>query len=325
MIIDIHGHTVAPAQMYAYQAKLYARRAPLAPPRLSDDLLESELSGHLQLLDSGQIDVQLISPRPYTMMHSLFGPAVVGAWIRFVNDVIARQVALHPDRFRGVAGLPQFRTEDLGPSLMELERAVNDLGFGGCLLNPDPCEADGTRVPGLGDRYWYPLYEKLCELDVPAMIHAASCSDPREPYSLHFINEESIAVVGLLKSKVFTDFPDLKIVVAHGGGAIPYQLGRFRAGNLKSGGQDFAERMRLLWYDTVLYSPGALELLVNAVGADRCLFGTERPGTGAAADPVTGRSLDDLKPVVDECPSLSDEDRRLIFETNAISLYKRAF
>lgn len=325
MIVDIHGHTVAPPELYAYQAKLYARRAPMAPPKLSDDLLESELAGHLQLLDSGQIDVQLISPRPYTMMHSLFGPEVVGAWIRFVNDVIARQVALYPDRFRGIAGLPQFRTEELGPAVRELERAVTELGFAGCLLNPDPCEGDGTRVPGLGERYWYPLYEKLCELNVPAMIHAGSCSDPREPFSLHFITEESIAVVGLLKSGVFADFPDLKIVVAHGGGAIPYQLGRFRAGNLKAGGEDFAERLRMLWFDTVLYSPDALELLFKTVGPDRCLFGTERPGSGAAVDPATGRSLDDLKPVIDELPSLGDDDRRRIFETNATALYARAF
>lgn len=325
MIVDVHGHTVAPAEMYEYQAKLFARRAPFRGPKLADDVLEAKLVGHLALLDSGGIDVQLISPRPYTMMHSLFGANVVGAWTRYVNDLIHRQVGLHPDRFRGIAGLPQFRTTDLGPAVAELERTVTELGFVGCLLNPDPNEGDGTAPPGLGDRYWYPLYEKLCELDVPAMIHSASCSAPRESYSLHFVNEESIAVLGLLNSTVFDDFPELKIVVAHGGGAIPYQLGRFRARNLKLGAEDFAVRLRRLHFDTVLYSADALELLLKVAGPDRCLFGTERPGSGAVLDPATGLSLDDLKPVIEAMPTLTDDDRSLVFEANARRLYQRAF
>jgi 4-oxalmesaconate hydratase len=311
--------------MYEYQAKLFARRAPFRGPKLADDVLEAKLVGHLAVLDSGGIDVQLISPRPYTMMHSLFGANVVGAWTRYVNDLIHRQVGLHPDRLRAVAGLPQYRTTDLGPAVAELERTVTELGFVGCLLNPDPNEGDGTAPPGLGDRYWYPLYEKLCELDVPAMIHSASCSAPRESYSLHFINEESIAVLGLLTSKVLDDFPELKIVVAHGGGAIPYQLGRFRAHNLKLGAEDFAVRLRRLHFDTVLYSVDALELLLKVAGPDRCLFGTERPGSGAVLDPATGLSLDDLRPVIEAMPSLTDDDRSLVFEANARRLYPRAF
>jgi 4-oxalmesaconate hydratase len=325
VIIDVHGHTVAPPEMYEYQAKLYARRSAFKGPKLSDDQLQSKLAGHLNLLDSGQIDVQFISPRPYTMGHSLFGPDVVGAWTLYVNDVIRRQCDLQPERFRGIAGLPQFRVTDLAPAVKELERAVSELGFVGCLLNPDPCEGDGETVPGLGDRYWYPLYEKLCELDVPAMIHSASCTSPRESYSLHFINEESIAIFGLLNSQVLQDFPELKIVVAHGGGAIPYQLGRFRASGLKSGKEDFADRLRKLNFDTVLYSPEGLELLFKVVGAGNCLFGTERPGTGAAVDPRTGQSLDDLKPLIDQLEILSDDERRQIYETNARRLYPRAF
>jgi 4-oxalmesaconate hydratase len=325
VIVDVHGHTVAPAEMYEYQAKLFARRSPFRGPKISDDQLEAKLAGHLALLDSGQIDVQFISPRPYTMMHSLFGADVVRSWTTYVNDIIHRQVGLHPDRFRGVAGLPQFRVTDLGPAIAELERTVTELGFVGCLLNPDPCEGDGTSVPGLGDRYWYPLYEKLCELDVPALIHSASCSSPRESYSLHFINEESIAALGLVNSQVFDDFPTLKVVVAHGGGAIPYQLGRFRAGGLKSGQVDFTVRLRRLWFDTVLYSADGLELLFKVVGPDRCLFGTEAPGTGAAVDPATGLSLDDLKPVIDGLSTITDDDRRLIFEENARAVYGRAF
>jgi 4-oxalmesaconate hydratase len=325
MIIDAHGHTVAPAEVYEYQAKMIARRESFKAPRLSDELLAEKLKGHVALLDEVGTDIQFISPRPYTMMHSIFNAGMVQTWTRFVNDTIHRQCALFPDRFRPVAGLPQFRVTDLGPAVEELERCVTELGFVGCVLNPDPMEGESPPPPGLGDEYWYPLYDRLCALDVPALIHSASCGSPRESYSLHFINEESIAVLGLLNSRVFTDFPTLKVVVAHGGGAIPYQLGRFRAGGLKTGKQDFAERLRLLNFDTCVYSQAGLDLLFTVVGADNCLFGSERPGTGAAVDPSTGLSLDDLKPLVDASAALTDEGRGKVFEGNARRLYPRAF
>ena len=135
--------------------------------------------------------------------------------------------------------------------------ASKSSGFVGCLINPDPGEASGIETPPLGDKFWYPLYEKLVELDVPGHIHSGGCRSDRLSYSLHFINEESIAVVSLLNSTVFTDFPTLKILVSHGGGAIPYQWARFEASAIRRGIQRFSERMRNLWYDTVLYSPGA--------------------------------------------------------------------
>jgi 4-oxalmesaconate hydratase len=326
MIVDIHGHIVAPAQMYEFQAKLIARRSTFKGPDIPDDLIAASLKTHLALLDEAGTDVQFISPRPYTMMHSLFNAGLVRTWTKYVNDMIYRTVEMAGGRLRAIAGLPQFRDAGLQGSVDELERCVNDLGFVGCLLNPDPMEGEAVPpAPSLGDEYWYPLYAKLVELDVPAMIHSASCSSPRETYSLHFINEESIAVLGLLNSTVFNEFPTLKIVVAHGGGAIPYQLGRFRARNLRTGGEDFADRLGLLNFDTCVYSAEGLELLFKVVGAEHCLFGTERPGTGAAVDPRTGRVLDDLKPVVDGLELLSDADRRMIYESNAQRLYTRAF
>ncbi|MDQ3529077.1 MAG: amidohydrolase [Actinomycetota bacterium] len=325
MIVDVHGHTVAPAEVYEYQSKMIARRGPMARPAISDEALAAKLDGHVRLLDEVGTDVQFISPRPYTLMHSLFNTRLVGRWTRFVNDIIHRQVGLRPDRFRGVAGLPQFRTTDLTPAIEELTRCVEELGFVGCLLNPDPMEGEAPPPPGLGDEYWHPLYERLCELDVPALIHSASCGSERESYSLHFINEETIAVVGLLNSKVFTHFPTLKIVVGHGGGAVPYQLGRFRAPAFRRGGEDFAEALRRLHFDTCVYSREGLELLFKVVGPANCLYGTERPGTGSPVDPSTGRTLDDLRPIIEGIETLSDADRQRIFAGNAHALYARAF
>ena len=195
-------------------------------------------------------------------------------------------------------------------------------GFVGCLLNPDPGEGTPTRLRRSADRFWYPLYEKLVELDIPGHIHSAGCRSERLPYSLHFINEESIAVVSLLNSNVFKDFPTLKILVSHGGGAIPYQYARFEASALRRGIERFSERMRNLYYDTVLYSKESLELLIKTVGADRCLFGTERPGVGTVKDPSTGRWLDETRFMIEDFEWLSDADKKMIFEDNAKKVFK---
>ena len=175
---------------------------------------------------------------------------------------------------------------------------MTELGFVGCLLDPDPFEGEGDP-PGLGEEYWYPLYDKLRQLDVPAMIHSASCSSPRESYSLHFINEESIAVLGLVGSKVFADFPTLKVVVAHGGGAIPYQIGRFRSPGLRRGDSRGFPRQAPSAALRHLHSEEGLELLFKVVGLANCLFGTERPGTGGGSIRRPVEALDDLRPVVE--------------------------
>ncbi|MFO1401586.1 MAG: amidohydrolase family protein [Steroidobacteraceae bacterium] len=198
---------------------------------------------------------------------------------------------------------------------------VEATGFRGCLLNPDPYENGGTEAPALGDRYWYPLYEKLCELDVPAHIHATGSQSARSPYTLHFVNEETIAVFGLVNSDVLKDFPQLKIIVSHGGGAIPYQLGRFQSGGNRKG-IDFLERARQLYYDTVLYTEDALRLLIKTMGAERCLFGAECPGVGSTIDKATGRTLDDVRPMIDNIEWLDAAQKQAIFEGNARRLFK---
>ncbi|MBO31764.1 MAG: amidohydrolase, partial [Rhodospirillaceae bacterium] len=189
--------------------------------------------------------------------------------------------------------------------------------------NPDPFENDGTHPPALGDRYWYPLYEKLCQLDVPAHIHGTGSRSEREPYSLRFINEETTAVFGLINSNVFKDFPDLKIVVSHGGGAIPYQLGRFQAGSMRRPeGDRFIDGMNKLYFDTVLYTKEAIELLLKVVGPDRALFGAECPGVGSKVNPETGRTMDDIAPYFSEIDWLTDTDRENIFSGNAKKVFK---
>jgi predicted TIM-barrel fold metal-dependent hydrolase len=105
---------------------------------------------------------------------------------------------------------------------------------------------------------------------------------------------------------------------------MPYQVGRFDAGTLRpdrGGGTRFRDRLRWLYYDTVLYTAAALELLVKTVGADRCLFGSECPGVGSSTDPDTGQTLDNIRPHFERFAWLSETDREAIFSGNA----KRVF
>ncbi|WP_067180104.1 amidohydrolase family protein [Microtetraspora niveoalba] len=333
MIIDVHGHVSAPAELYAWKAGLLSHRGAHGgkAPKISDDQIRAAHTephpsfgdvSHFDHIDGAGVDVQLISPRPYQMMHSEQPNKIVRWFTEETNNIIHRSCELYPGRFKGVAGLPQ--SPDLTPAewVGELRRTVTELGFVGALLNPDPYEGTATP-PALGDRYWYPVYEALCELDVPALIHAAGCRPPaREPYSLHFIQEETVAIWSLLSSDVLRDFPDLKIVVSHGGGAVPYQAGRFLPSGVRGGGTPYIEKLRRLWFDTCLYTQEAIELLVRVVGVDRCLFGTEKPGTGSQINPENGRWFDDIHLLVRDIDWLGDADREAIFSGNASALFR---
>jgi predicted TIM-barrel fold metal-dependent hydrolase len=223
-----------------------------------------------------------------------------------------------------MAGLPQSPLTEPKDWIPEMRRTVEELGFVGVMLNPDPMEGRGPPLPALGDPYWYPIYEALCELGVPALIHSAGCRPPaRENYSLHFIIEETIAVTSLLASDVRRDFPELQLIVSHAGGAVPYQVGRFMANAARDpSGETYIDRLRTLWFDTCLYTKDAIELLFRTVGTDRCLFGSEKPGTGSVRNPATGRWFDDIRVLIEEIDWLTDDDRDAIYEQNARSLFK---
>jgi predicted TIM-barrel fold metal-dependent hydrolase len=334
MIIDVHGHMSAPAELWAYKAVLLAARGAhgRGAVHVTDDQIRASLqaketfgAGHLDLLDKHRTDFQLISPRPFQMMHSEKPGRIIQWFHEETHNIIHREVQMFPDRFAGVCMLAQVAGQPIAVALPELERCVKQLGFVGCLVNSDPFENSGIEAPGLGDRYWYPLYEKLCELDVPAMLHGTGSRSERVSYSTHFINEETSSTIHLVNSAVFDDFPKLKFIIPHGGGAVPYQLGRFESPSLRAaqrGGKRFSEKLRNVWFDTTLYTPLALELLIKTVGADRCLFATECPGTGSAPNPETGRYMDDVASYIKAFDWLSETDRRLIFEDNARSLFK---
>jgi 4-oxalmesaconate hydratase len=191
------------------------------------------------------------------------------------------------------------------------------------MINPDPGEGD-YETPPMGDEDWYLLYEKMVAMDLPGLVHPAACKNLRESFHNHFITEESIAILSLVDSTVFEDFPDLKLIICHGGGSIPYQVGRWRS-QLRGPNDTeiFDARLKNLYFDTGLYNSESLDLLFQIVGPERCLFGTERPGAGAKVDPRIGRRYDDLKPLIDDIAFLGSDERDQIYFKNAEQGYSK--
>ena len=299
MIIDCHGHVSAPAAAVGLQGRAAAARGShgRGGVKVTDDEMRAALKPPRSAQGPSRRARRATAP---TCSSSLRGRSssctarsrrrsCTGSPRSATTSSTARRRCI-PDKFFGVAGLPQPAGDPIERGAPGT-RALRE----GARLRRLPAQSrsyenSGVEPPALGDRYWYPLYEKLCELDIPAHIHTASSRSERASYSVHLINEGTIAILGLLNSDVFKDFPSLKIVVSHGGGAIPYQLGRFDAPSLRGrGATRFRDRLKLLYFDTVLYTAAALELLIKTVGPDRCLFGSECPGVGSAIDPDTGQ------------------------------------
>ena len=316
--VDVHGHMTTPAVFRQFLAECVSQNTPNRKLDMSDDQLETAQQRHLKFMDDRGIDVQLIGPRPIAMWHWM-RPFLQDFWAKTTNDVIARIVKLHPDRFRGMAQLPQSKEKDTRNCLPEFERCVKELGFVGAYLNPDP--AGDKQAPGVHEEYWHPLYDKAVQLDVPLMVHPSTTYDKRlevipANYQMNNYLEEFVAMNLYMHSKIFQTFPKLKIVVCHCGGG----LHRFIANDHHVGQGDFSKN---LFYDSCVYDVNYLEAGIKQRGVDQVLFGTESPGSGGAIRPDTNRASDDMIPVIDSLGFLSAEDKLKILQKNPLKVFTK--
>ncbi|EXG82691.1 amidohydrolase family protein [Cryptosporangium arvum] len=329
MIIDCHGHyTTAPAAHTSWREAQHAafgtgRRPPPYPTITDDEIRDSIEGSQLRLMAERGIDLTLFSPRASAMGHHVGDETVSTGWARVSNDLIARVVALYPERFAGVAQLPQSPGVPIVNSVAELRRCVLELGFVGCNLNPDPSGGHWTSPP-LTDRSWYPFYEAMVELDVPAMVHVSAVTNPNfHATGSHYLNADTTAFMQFLTSDLFTDLPGLRFVVPHGGGAVPYHWGRFRGLADMLGRPAPAESvLGNVFFDTCVYHQPGIDLLFGVIDVPNILFGSEAVGAVRGIDRETGRYFDDTRRYVDAVP-LTEHDRRLVYEGNARRVYPR--
>ena len=336
MIIDAHGHfTTAPAALGKWRERQIRAfeddGARLSPDelRISDDEISAAIEqGQLKLQLERGTDVALFSPGAGKMAHHYGDEFTSLDWSQVSNDLISRVCGLFPDRFVGVCQLPQSPGEALASSVRrsaaELERCVRELDFVGCLLNPDP--TDGYwQAPPLTDRVYYPLYEMMVELDVPAMTHVAMSRNPAiQGTCAHYLSGDTTVFMQLCQSDLFTDFPTLKLIIPHGGGAVPYHWGRYRGIMQDLGRPPLEESMlRNVYFDTCVYHKRGLELLLDVIPAANVLFASEMIGAVRSVDPETGRRFDDTKYLLDSISTLSEDDRRAVYGGNARRVFGR--
>ena len=330
MIIDCHGHyTTAPDPHQDYRAAQMARLQDPSLPEpqsaiISDDQIRESIElNQLKLLRERGADMTIFSPRASTMAHHVGDEQVSQTWTAACNNLIARVVELFPKQFIGVCQLPQSPGVPIENSIAELERCVSELGFVGCNLNPDPSGGHWTAPP-LTDRHWYPFFEKMVELDVPAMIHVSgSCNPNFHATGAHYINADTTAFMQFLQGDLFADFPDLHFIIPHGGGAVPYHWGRYR------GLADMLKKplltehvMKNVFFDTCVYHQPGIDLLFEVIDIDNILFGSEMVGAVRGIDPQTGQYFDDTKRYIDAL-DIPAEDKHKVFELNARRLYPR--
>ena len=332
MIIDCHGHyTTSPPALEEWRKKQIASLAnPALGPKVSelkisdDELRESIEKNQLRMMQARGADVTIFSPRASYMAHHIGDFNTSSTWAAICNELIFRINKLFPKQFIGGGMLPQSPGADPKTCVAELDKCVKDYGFVVINLNPDPSGGHWTSPP-LSDPQWYPIYEKLVEYGLPAMIHVStSCNDCFHTTGAHYLNADTTAFMQCLTSDIFKRFPTLKFIIPHGGGAAPYHWGRFRG---------IAQDMKLpplkehllknIFFDTCVYHQPGIDLLLKVIPVENILFASEMIGAVRGIDPESGFMYDDTKRYIEAATQLSAADRAQIYEGNARRVFGR--
>lgn len=333
MIIDCHGHfTTTPPQVAEFRQRQlaeYARsgRADVPAPTVSDEEIRAAISENqlLRMKERG-VDLTIFSPRAVGMDHHQGDEATNVEWARFNNELIHRVCRMFPDHFAGACQLPQAPGVPPGARVIEeLERCVKEFGFVAANVNPDPTGGRWSDPPLSDRRWWYPLYEKLVELDVPAMIHVSgSCNPHFNAVATHYINGDTTAFVQFMTSDVFRDFPTLKVVIPHGGGAVPFHWGRYRGIAQDMGLPPLEEKVLAnVFFDTCVYHQAGIDLMLRVLPAANVLFASETFGAVQGIDPRTQHHFDDTRRYIDASPEANERAKRDIYSANALGVYPR--
>jgi 4-oxalmesaconate hydratase len=332
MIIDCHGHyTTAPKALQNWRDGQIAHlNNPKLGPKVSDlkisddEIAESIELNQLSRMRERGIDLTIFSPRASFMSHHIGDFNTSATWAAICNELCYRVTQLFPDHFVGAAMLPQSPGVVIDSCIPEMRKCINEYGFVGVNLNPDP-SGGHWREPPLSNSYWHAIYEEMIALDVPAMIHVStSCNDCFHTTGAHYLNADTTAFMQCLTSDLFAQFPNLRFLIPHGGGAVPYHWGRFKGLAKDMNIPDINQKLlNNIYFDTCVYHQPGINLLTEVIPVKNILFASETFGAVRDIDPDTGYYFDDTRRYVDAASSLSDQDRALIFEGNARKVFPR--
>ena len=162
-------------------------------------------------------------------------------------------------------------------------------------------------------------------LDVPAMVHVSAVTNRNfHATGSAYLNADTTAFMQLLQSDLFKDFPKLRLIIPHGGGAVPYHWGRFRGLAMALGKPELDEHvLNNVFFDTCVYHQPGIDLLTQVIPVENILFASEMIGAVRGIDPQTGHHFDDTRRYVDATPRLDARTRHQVFEGNARRVYPR--
>src|SRR5260370_40218152 len=152
----------------------------------------------------------------------------------------------------------------------------------------------------------------------------SSCNPNFHATGAHYLNADTTAFMQLIQKNLFKDFPTLRFVIPHGGGAVPYHWGRYRGFCVDMKNPALIDALlQNVFFDTCVYHLPGIELLTRVIPADNILFASEMVGAVKGIDPRTGHYYDDTKRYIDQVSWLTSEDKHKIFEGNARKVYSR--
>jgi aminocarboxymuconate-semialdehyde decarboxylase len=264
-------------------------------------------------MDHMGIDIQAISPAPRQTYYGA-DPDLGLATARVLNDEIAEMCGRYPDRFTGLGTVP-FQAPEL--ALAELDRLHKSLGFRGIEIM--------THVAGedLSAPRFRPIFARCEELGLLVFMHPDGFTEAgrfRDHYFANVIGnplDSTVALHHLIFGGVLRDYPNLKLVVAHGGGFLPAYSGRIdHAAAARLDCCEGLHRMpttylKRVYFDALVYTHHQLDYLVDQYGADHILMGTDYPADMGETDPVG---------MIEATPGLDDVERRAILGGNAARL-----
>ena len=274
-------------------------------PGNRDEDFQAVSAALAKYMDARNIDTQILSPHPLQIHGWMEDEIHFKSWMSYSNDLVFKLVQAQPTRFVGACHLPQRAdAKDTTHCLEELERCVDEYGFVATYLSPDITGKGDT--PTMNMPYWYPLYEKCQERNIPIIVHGTDKLDPRyrtmnvsRYYEFSFIPPQSMAYATLRSNNQFERFPGLKIIICHCGGFVD-RLGEGHSYRAKD-----KDNSKNLFYDTAAYDLDFLALAIKQRGASQFAFGTEAPGSGTEMRPGTKYTADDLVPMFESHPTLS--------------------
>jgi aminocarboxymuconate-semialdehyde decarboxylase len=322
---DIHAHMNVPEVMAWAKGHGVVHLDPPAE-RITDDMRKETLAWNaknaramndmavrLEIMDRTGVDVQALSASSVMSPTCWASPDEALKMQQRLNDRIAEMMAEHPARFSGLGEIP---LHSAALAIQEMTRCINELGFIGVQVSSTAGEME------LGDKRLWPVWEKAEALGALVYLHPSGTTDARQwPWqiwnSIGQPFEEAMAMASLMYEGALDAFPQLKICVAHGGGYLPYYIGRLDRNYLEKPYTKInmirspSEYLRFFYYDSCVYNVDILEHLVDKVGADRVILGSDFP-------------VGEEEPVmfVKNSIRLSAEDKEKIIWKNAATLFR---